>query len=162
MNSSVSIRPATPADAGTILELIRELAIYEKLLHEVEATEELLQKHLFDEPKARVLIAEYDGGAVGYALFFYNFSTFLGRPGIHLEDIFVQPQFRGRGIGKALLIQVAQIASQESCGRLEWNVLDWNEPSIAFYKSMGATPLEDWTIMRVTGDALTQLAQKSA
>lgn len=160
MNSSLSIRPATPDDLGTILGLIRELAIYEKLLHEVEATPELLQKHLFDEPKVRVLLAEWNGEPAGYALFFYNFSTFLARPGIHLEDIFVQPQFRGRGIGKALLIQVAQIASQENCGRLEWNVLDWNEPSIAFYKSMGAVPLEDWTIMRVTGDALTQLADK--
>lgn len=160
METSFSIRPATRADIPAILGLIRELAIYEKLLHEVEATPELLQKHLFDEPRARVLIAEHEGVAVGYALFFYNFSTFLARPGIHLEDIFVQPQFRGRGIGKSLLIQVAQIAAQENCGRLEWNVLDWNEPSIAFYKSMGAVPLDDWTIMRVTGDALTQLAQQ--
>lgn len=160
MNASLSIRPATPEDIGTVLDLIRELAIYEKLLHEVEATPELLQKHLFDEPKVRVLIAEWDGAPAGYALYFYNFSTFLARPGIHLEDIFVQPQFRGRGIGKALLIQVAQIAEKEKCGRLEWNVLDWNAPSIAFYRSMGAVPLEDWTIMRVTGDALSQLAQK--
>lgn len=160
MNASLFIRPATPEDIGTILHLIRELAIYEKLLHEVEATPELLQKHLFDEPKVRVVIAEYEGTPAGYALFFYNFSTFLARPGIHLEDIFVQPQFRGRGVGKALLIQVAQIAEKENCGRLEWNVLDWNAPSIAFYRSMGAVPLEDWTIMRVTGDALSQLAQK--
>lgn len=160
MNASLSIRAATPADIGTILELIRELAIYEKLLHEVEASEELLQKHLFDEPKVRVLLAEWNGAPAGYALFFYNFSTFLARPGIHLEDIFVQPQFRGRGVGKALLIQVAQIAEKENCGRLEWNVLDWNAPSIAFYRSMGAVPLDDWTIMRVTGDALSQLAQK--
>jgi GNAT superfamily N-acetyltransferase len=160
MPESLVIRPATPDDVPAILGFIRELAVYEKLLHEVEATEELLLTHLFGpQPKAHALIATWDDAPVGYALYFYNFSTFLARPGIYLEDLFVQPAYRARGIGKSLLVHLAQIATKENCGRLEWSVLDWNAPSIAFYKSLGALPMDEWTIMRVTGEALDNLAQ---
>jgi GNAT superfamily N-acetyltransferase len=161
MNSSILIRPATPDDSHAILGFIYELAAYEKLHHEVQITAEHLDEHLFGPtPKAHTLMAELDGSRVGYALYFYNFSTFLGRPGIHLEDLYVQPAFRGQGLGKGLLVHLAKVAIEEGCGRLEWSVLDWNEPSIKFYKSLGAVPMDEWTTMRVTGDALTQLAQK--
>jgi GNAT superfamily N-acetyltransferase len=161
MESSIIIRPATPHDVPAILGFIHELAAYEELLHEVEATSEQLQQHLFGpQPKAHALMAELNGSRVGYALYFYNFSTFLGRPGIHLEDLYVQPAFRGQGLGKGMLIHLAKVAIAEGCGRLEWNVLNWNEPSIKFYKKLGAESMDDWTTMRVTGESLQQLAQR--
>ncbi len=153
------IRPATAADTALILQLIRELAEYEKLLHEVVATEEILHQTLFgDQPKAYTIILEENGQAAGFALYFYNFSTFLGRPGIYLEDLYVRPAFRGKGYGKALLQWLAAKALDEGCGRLEWWVLDWNAPSIAFYESLGAEAMDEWTVYRLSGDALTSLA----
>lgn len=153
-------RPATPADVPAILGFIRALADYEKLTHQVVATEALLMTHLFgDRPGAEVLIAELDGRPVGFALFFPNFSTFLARPGIYLEDLFVLPDARGRGVGKTLLTAVAKLAVQRDAGRLEWAVLDWNAPAIGFYRSVGAVPMDDWTTMRVTGDALARLGR---
>lgn len=153
-----TIRAAIQADVATILDLIRQLAKYEKLLHEVVADEGLLERHLFGpRPAAEVLIAEQGARPVGFALFFPNFSTFLGRPGIWLEDLFVIPEARGFGIGKALLTKVAEIAKERGCGRLEWTVLDWNEPAIGFYRSLGALPMSDWTTYRLTGEALSRL-----
>jgi GNAT superfamily N-acetyltransferase len=153
-----AIRAARPADAPEILRLIRALAEYEKLAQEVVATEESLRQTLFGaQPAAEVLLAEADGRAVGMALFFQNYSTFLARPGVYLEDLFVEPALRGRGIGKALLRAVARLAVQRGCGRFEWSVLDWNQPAIDFYQSLGARPLDDWTIFRVTGEALRKL-----
>jgi GNAT superfamily N-acetyltransferase len=155
----VTIRPATEADLGTIEELIRALAEYERMADEVVMDAELLRKGLFgDRPYAEVLIAEVDDEAVGFALFFHNFSTFLGRPGIYLEDLFVKPEHRGSGLGKALLKRLAEIAVERDCGRMEWAVLDWNEPSIGFYKKLGARPNDDWTVYRLTGEALQKLA----
>jgi len=155
----VTIRPATEADLGTIEELIRALAAYERMADEVVMDAELLRKGLFgDRPYAEVLIAEVDDEAVGFALFFHNFSTFLGRPGIYLEDLFVKPEHRGSGLGKALLKRLAEIAVERDCGRMEWAVLDWNEPSIGFYKKLGARPNDDWTVYRLTGEALQKLA----
>ena len=157
------IRPAILGDAATILELIRGLADYEHLSHEVVATEGLINTALFDSPpSATALLAEVDGRGIGFALYFFNFSTFLGRPGLYLEDLFVLPDERGRGVGSALLIELARIAVAKGCGRMEWSVLDWNEPSIAFYKSLGALPLSDWTTYRLTGETLTRLARKSS
>jgi len=142
-----------------IAELIRELAAYEHLEHEVVLDESELRAHLFGaHPYAEVLIAEDDGHAVGFALFFHNFSTFLGRPGIYLEDLFVRPDARGRGLGKALLVELGRLARDRGCGRIEWAVLDWNEPSIAFYQSLGARPKDEWILYRLTGDALHALA----
>lgn len=156
-----SIRQAVPTDVPLILQFIRDLAEYEKLGHEVVATESDLNKHLFGEvARAEVLIAEENGRAVGFALFFQNFSTFLGRPGIYLEDLFVRPQDRGKGYGKALLTCVASIAKERGCGRLEWCVLDWNQPAIEFYQSLGANLMNGWLINRVTGESLNQLALK--
>jgi GNAT superfamily N-acetyltransferase len=153
------LRPAAAEDTPLILAFIRELADYEKLLAECAADESSLRRHLFGEhPKAEVVIAEWDGRPAGFALFFHNFSTFLAKPGIYLEDLFVRPEFRGKGIGKGLLIHLARLAQFRGCGRLEWNVLDWNEPSIQFYKSLGAVPMNDWTGYRVTGAALDALA----
>jgi GNAT superfamily N-acetyltransferase len=155
----VTIRPATEADLGTIEELIRALAEYERMADEVVMDAELLRKGLFgDRPYAEVLIAEVDDEAVGFALFFHNFSTFLGRPGIYLEDLFVKPEHRGSGLGKALLKRLAEIAVERGCGRMEWAVLDWNEPSIGFYKKLGARPNDEWTVYRLTGEALQNLA----
>ena len=152
---NATIRETQPSDVPAILGMIRELAEYERLLHMVVATEESLQRSLFgSQPYAEALLAEVGGEAVGFALYFHNFSTFLGKPGLYLEDLFVKPSFRGRGIGKALLSRVARIAVERDCGRMEWSVLDWNEPSIRFYESLGAKPLDDWTIFRLTGDAL--------
>lgn len=154
------IRPATPNDLPTIAQLIRDLAEYEKLAHDVVFTEERLGQHLFGpRPYAEVLIAEQDGVSVGFALFFHNFSTFLGQPGIYLEDLFVRPAFRGHGLGKALLLHLAKIAVERGCGRMEWAVLDWNSPAIGFYKSLGAKPMDEWTTFRLTGDALRHAAQ---
>jgi GNAT superfamily N-acetyltransferase len=154
-----TIRFARPDDTPAILGLINGLAEYERLTHEVSATEEALREHLFGErPYCEVLMAEADGRAVGFALFFHNYSTFLTRPGIYLEDLFVLPEERGRGYGKALLACLARLAVERRCGRLEWAVLDWNEPSIRFYKALGAVPKDEWTIFRVTGQALAELA----
>ena len=155
----MTIRPATEADLGTIEELIRALAEYERMADEVVMDAELLRKGLFgDRPYAEVLIAEVDDEAVGFALFFHNFSTFVGRPGIYLEDLFVKPEHRGSGLGKALLKRLAEITVERDCGRMEWAVLDWNEPSIGFYKKLGARPNDDWTVYRLTGEALQKLA----
>ena len=146
-------------DVSLILYFIKELAKYEKMLDEVVATEEILKEWLFEKKKAEVIFALEDGEAGGFALFFHNFSTFLGRSGIYLEDLFVKPEFRGKGYGKALLKKLAQIAVERGCGRFEWCCLDWNKPSIDFYLSLGAEPLEEWTIYRITGNTLTQLAE---
>ena len=160
---SVRIRSAAPADVPLIRELIEGLATYEKLRHECIASDELLHSALFGErPYAEVVIAELDGNAAGFALFFHNFSTFLARPGIYLEDLFVQPAFRGHGVGKALLQRLAALAVERQCGRLEWSVLDWNVDAIGFYESVGARPQDEWTVYRVTGDALTRLAHGDA
>lgn len=159
---TLRIAPATPHDVPLILELIRALAEYEKLLDEVSATEAALHEGLFGaRPYAEALVAWRDGTAAGFALYFHNYSTFLAKPGIYLEDLFVRPAYRGLGIGKALLAQMAAIAVQRGCGRLEWSVLNWNEPAIRFYRSLGARSMDEWTINRVTGDALTTLAAQA-
>jgi GNAT superfamily N-acetyltransferase len=145
-------------DAPLLLEFIRALAEYEHLPDQVEATEEGLRGSVFREKRAEVVFCEYDGSPAGFVLFFHNYSTFLGRPGIYIEDIFVKPEYRGRGLGKLLLRFAAGIAAERNCGRLEWACLDWNEPSIAFYRSQGARPLTEWTTWRVTGEALRKLA----
>jgi GNAT superfamily N-acetyltransferase len=158
VNGRIDIRPATPADVPLIFALIKELAEYEKLSHEVVATEEQIRATLFgDRPVSEVVISSLDGGPVGFALFFPNYSTFLGRPGLYLEDLFVRPEARGFGVGRELLEYLARLTVERGWGRLEWRVLDWNEPSIAFYKKLGAEPLDDWTVFRVTGDALRKL-----
>lgn len=154
------IRPAVVADTALILTFIKELADYEKLLHEVVANESTLKESLFgDTPYAKVAIGEYNGKPVSFALYFHNFSTFLGRPGIYLEDLYVQPNMRGKGLGKILLGYLASLAIELNCGRLEWWVLDWNKPAIDFYQSLGAEPMDEWTVNRVTGEALNKLAQ---
>jgi GNAT superfamily N-acetyltransferase len=153
------LRFAEPADAPLILELVRELAAYERLAHEVTADIPTLRASLFgDRPAAEVIIAEWRDEAVGFALFFGNFSTFLGKPGIYLEDLFVRPAFRRHGIGRTLLAYLAVLAKERGCGRLEWAVLDWNEAAIGFYRGLGARPMDDWTVFRVTGEALGRLA----
>ena len=154
------IRAARPDDVSTIAALIRELAEYEHLAHEVVLDEVVLAEHLFGARRyAEVLIAETeDEQAVGFALFFHNFSTFLGRPGIYLEDLFVRPDARGHGLGKALLVELARLARTRDCGRIEWAVLDWNEPSIAFYRSLGAAPKDEWVLYRLTGEPMSELA----
>ena len=157
----MSIRFATREDVPVIAELIRALATYEKLAHEVTGTEAALAEHLFGaRPFAHVLLAEDDARVVGFALFFYNFSTFLAKPGVYLEDLFVRPEARGRGFGKALLSELARIALDNDCGRLEWAVIDWNAPAIAFYESLGAQAKSDWTIHRLDGAALAALAKE--
>jgi GNAT superfamily N-acetyltransferase len=156
---TLTIRSATAADLPLIAELIRALADYEKLAHEVRFDEALLGSKLFSpRPYAEVIIGEIDGDPQGFALFFHNFSTFEGKPGVYLEDLFVRPAARGSGLGKALLSCLAAIAVERDCARLEWSVLDWNEPSIGFYKALGARMMDEWTVMRVDGDALTSLA----
>lgn len=156
---TVIIRDATPADIGTIHGFILALADYEKLAHEVKADIPTLEKYLFGpRPMAEVLIADRDGQAIGFALYFHNFSTFEGRPGLYLEDLFVAPDARGSGAGKALLRRLAQITLDRDCARLEWSVLDWNAPSIAFYRALGARPMDGWTVQRVDGDVLAALA----
>lgn len=155
----VGIRPATAEDVPLILSFIRELADYEHLSHEVVATEEALRESLFGKrPFAEVLLAFVGEDPAGFALFFHNFSTFLGKPGIYLEDLYVRPEHRGAGAGRALLSHLARLAVERGCGRLEWWVLDWNEPSIGFYERLGATAMDDWTVYRLTGDTLTDLA----
>ena len=156
---TLSIRSATPADLPLIAGFIRDLAEYEKLSHEVRFDEARLGENLFGaRPYAEVVIGEIDGAAQGFALFFHNFSTFEGRPGLYLEDLFVRPEARGSGLGKALLAHLAQLCVARDCARLEWSVLDWNAPSIGFYQSLGAKLMDEWTVMRVDGDALTKLA----
>lgn len=157
--SDFIIRQAVREDIPLILGFIRELAEYEKLLDQVTATEEILTEWIFDRGKAEVLIGELDGQAVGYALFFHNFSTFLGRAGIYIEDIFVRPACRGRGYGKAFFKYLTRLSRDRGCGRLEWAVLDWNKPSIDFYHSLGAKPMEDWTLYRLNEDSIRQLAE---
>ena len=155
----LSFRSATIEDCQLILFFIKELAIYERMLDEVVATEELLREWLFEQKKAEVIFACEDGKEIGFALFFHNFSTFLGRAGIYLEDLFVLPEYRGKGYGKAILKELARIAVERKCGRLEWACLDWNKPSIDFYLSMGAVPMDEWTVYRVTGTTLKELAK---
>ena len=155
-----TLRAATKNDTATILGFIKELAEYEKLAHEVVATEATLHETLFgDTPYAKVIMAELNGTAVGYALYFHNFSTFTGRPGIYLEDLYVTPSARGSGVGRALLKQLAQIAVQQDCGRFEWSVLDWNEPAIKFYESVGAKAQNEWVIYRLTGQDLVDFTE---
>jgi GNAT superfamily N-acetyltransferase len=153
------IRPAVVADVPAIARLIRGLAEYERLAHAVVLKEENLKEHLFGpRPFAEVLLAEDAGRTVGFALFFHNFSTFRGLPGIYLEDLFVEPEHRGKGHGKALLTALANLAVERGCGRLEWTVLNWNKPAIDFYRSLGAEPMDEWTVYRLAGDALSKLA----
>jgi GNAT superfamily N-acetyltransferase len=156
----IAIRPAQPADVPVVLELIRALAEYERLAHQVVATEADLASSLFGpDPAAEVVLAELDGKAAGFAVYFTNFSTFLGRPGMYLEDLFVRPSLRRRGVGRALFQYLAKLAVERRCGRFEWSVLDWNQTAIAFYRSLGAVPLVEWTVFRLTGDALLQAAR---
>lgn len=154
---ALSLRPAVAADTPLILSFIRGLAAYERLAHECEATEARLEATLFPAagpPAAHVLIGEIDGIASGFALYFFNYSTFLARPGLYLEDLFVLPERRGSGLGKALLLGLAAVARERGCGRMEWSVLDWNEPAIGFYKKLGARPMSGWTVFRLDGEAL--------
>ncbi|MDW7675242.1 MAG: GNAT family N-acetyltransferase [Bacillota bacterium] len=156
--SSFKLRFAQPSDVSLILEFIKELAECEKMLDEVIATEDVLRESLFERKTAEVIIGEYQSKPVCFALFFYNFSTFLGRPGIYLEDLFVKPEMRGKGIGKIMLSLLAKLAIERKCGRLEWWCLDWNEPAINFYKHLGATPMDDWTVYRICDKELNALA----
>lgn len=159
MTVDFHIRLAEPADVPLILDFIKALAEYEKLSHEVVATEAILRESLFGERRVAEVILAYEGDtAVGFALFFHNFSTFLGRPGIYLEDVYITPECRGKGYGKKLLGYLANLAVERNCGRLEWWVLDWNEPAIDFYKRIGAKPMDEWTVFRVDGDNLQKLS----
>lgn len=156
-----NLRSGGEADIPLILSFIRELAEYEKLLHEVMATEESLRESLFGERRAaEVVLGEWEGRPAAIAIFFHNFSTFLGRPGIYLEDIYVKPEMRGKGIGGVMLAYLAKLAVERGCGRVEWSVLDWNKPAIKFYRSIGATAMDEWTVHRLAGDALKRLADK--
>lgn len=159
MNKDYKIREANEKDLSLILFFIKSLAIYEKLSHEVIANEEILRKSLFVEDKGRILFIMEGEKEVGFALYFYNFSTFTGRPGLYLEDLFILEEYRGKGYGKALISYLAKIAIKENCTRFEWIVLDWNTPSVNFYKSLGAEPLDNWTVFRLQGEKLIQLAQ---
>lgn len=158
MNRDINFRFAVEEDTKLILEFVKALADYEKMSEDVIATEELLREWIFEKQKAEVIFALVDGREVGFALFFHNFSTFMGRAGIYLEDLFVLPECRGRGFGKKLLQELAGIAVERGCGRLEWACLDWNKPSIGFYLSLNAKPMDDWTVYRLTGNDLTNLA----
>lgn len=155
-----TIRFAERKDAALILAFIKELAEYENMSEEVVATAELLEKTIFEQQKAEVILGEYQGQPVAFALFFYNFSTFLGKPGIYLEDLYVKPEMRGKGIGTLLLSFLAKLTKERDCGRLEWACLDWNEPSIQFYRQMGAVPMDSWTVYRVHQEALQRLASR--
>ncbi len=156
---NISFRFAEEKDVPVILQFIKELADYEKMLDEVVADEALLREWIFEKKKAEVIFALIDGEKVGFALFFHNFSTFLGRAGIYLEDLYVKPEYRGKGLGKGLLKQLAKIAVERGCGRLEWSCLDWNKPSIDFYLSLDATPMNEWTVYRLTGETLRNMAE---
>ena len=158
MGNTLTFRSAQRSDVPLILQFIRDLADYERMADQVVADEATLEEWLFDRQKAEVLFAVLEGREVGFALFFHNFSTFLGRAGLYLEDLFVLPEYRGRGVGKAILQRLAALAVERRCGRLEWWCLDWNTPSIAFYRSLGAEPMSDWTVYRMTGDTLRNLA----
>ncbi len=159
--TDLEIRGAAEDDVPLILSLIRELAEYERLSHEVSATEETLRDSLFGERRvAETLLAYLGDDPAGFVLFFHNFSTFLGRPGIYLEDLYVRPEFRSLGMGRALLAHLAKLAKERNCGRLEWSVLDWNEPAIWLYKGVGAVPMDEWTVYRVAGEALDKLAAR--
>ena len=158
--SNISFRPALPEDCPLILSFIKALAEYEKLSDQVVATEELLKEWIFEKGKAEVIFPVVDGEEVGFALFFHNFSTFLGRAGIYLEDLFIKPEHRGKGYGKATLQQLGRIALERGCGRLEWACLDWNRPSIDFYLSLDAMPMDEWTVYRLAGDSLRGLENK--
>jgi GNAT superfamily N-acetyltransferase len=161
--TTLRIESAQAQDAAEIVALIRALAVYEKLEHEVVATEESVRASLFGErPAAEVLLARVGTETVGFAVFFHNYSTFLGRRGIYLEDLFVRPEYRGHGYGRRLLAQLAHLAVERQCGRVEWAVLDWNEPAVGFYRSLGARPMDEWTVFRLTGDALQALASEGA
>jgi GNAT superfamily N-acetyltransferase len=165
MNKSADfeIRPARVEDVPVILELIRELATYERAPHEVTATEEQLVDVLFGKrPAAEVLLAFEGKSPVGFAVFFYNFSTWLGRPGLYLEDLFVKPEKRGKGYGRALLVDLAKIARDRGCGRMEWAVLNWNDPAIQFYRKLGAKPMDEWTVFRLTRDGIARLAKSES
>lgn len=158
-NSNFQIRRATERDVPVILSFIRQLAEYERLSHEAVMTEDILRESLFGpRPAAEVLLGYFGDRPVAFAVFFHNFSTFLGRSGLYLEDLFVIPEMRGKGFGRALLVELAKIARARKCGRFEWAVLDWNEPAINFYKALGAVPMDEWTVFRVTGEALKRLA----
>lgn len=159
MSAELKFRFAERKDLALILKFIRELADYEKMLNEVVADETVLEEWIFEKEKAEVMFACIDGKEIGFALFFHNFSTFLGRAGLYLEDLYVSPEYRGKGYGKAILKKLAAIAVERKCGRLEWWCLDWNKPSIDFYLSLGAEPMSDWTIYRITGDTLKELAK---
>lgn len=158
---SLSFRAARREDVPLILGMIRALAEYEQLLSEVVATESVLEEWLFDKKKAEVLFPMLEGKEIGFALYFHNFSTFLGRAGLYLEDLYIQPEYRGRGYGRKVLQKLAQIAVERGCGRLEWWCLDWNASSIAFYKNLGAQPMDEWTVYRLTGDTLRSLAEEA-
>lgn len=161
--ADIRLRPAVREDVPQILSFIRELGEYERLAHEVVATEAGLAEQLFGpQPAAEVVIAEVDGQSAGFALFFRNFSTFLAQPGLYLEDLYVRPMLRGRGVGKRLMSHLAQLAVQRGYGRFEWSVLDWNAPAVGFYRRIGAVGLQEWTVQRLTGDALQALARQSA
>jgi len=160
---TLRLRFGGPDDTPVILELVGELAVYEKLADQVSATEASLKRTLFGERKVAEVVLAYEGeSCAGFALFFHNFSTFLGKPGLYLEDIFIRPAFRGRGYGKALMVFLARLAVERGCGRFEWSVLDWNTPSLDFYRSLGAVAMSDWTVHRLTGPALEALAQLPA
>lgn len=155
----MEFRYAKETDAALILQFIKELAVYEKMADDVIATEELLKEWIFEKKKAEVIFALEGETEVGFALFFHNFSTFLGRAGVYLEDLFVRPEYRGKGYGKGLLKKLAQITVERGCGRLEWSCLDWNKPSIDFYLSLGAVPMEDWTVYRIAGETLSKMGE---
>jgi len=162
-NRNFAIRPATIGDVQIILELIRDLATYERAPHDVTATEEQLTDVLFGEKQAAEVLLAFEGDTpIGFAVFFHNFSTWLGRPGLYLEDLFVRPEHRGKGYGRALLVYLAGIARDRGCGRMEWAVLDWNAPAIDFYKKLGAAPLEEWKIFRLTRDGIAKLAAEDS
>ncbi len=158
MSEKFTFRYAKRDDISLILQFIKDLAAYEKMINEVVADEKTLEEWIFDKQKAEVIFAVVDDEEIGFALFFHNFSTFLGRAGIYLEDLFVKPEYRGKGYGKAILKKLAAIAVERGCGRLEWWCLDWNKPGIDFYLSLGAEPMDDWTVYRITGDTLFNLA----
>lgn len=160
MNGAITFRDAQPGDTGLILSFIKGLAEYEHMLELVTADEALLQEWIFEKKKAEVFFAVADGREVGFALYFHNFSTFLGRAGLYLEDLYVLPEYRGQGIGKAILKRLAQLAAERGCGRLEWWCLDWNQPGIDFYLSLKAEAMSDWTVYRLSGDALKELAER--
>ncbi len=157
--SEISFRCAEEKDCGLILFFIKELASYEKMSDQVIADEDLLREWIFEKKKAEVIFACEDGKEIGFAVFFHNFSTFLGRAGLYLEDLYIMPEYRGKGYGKETLKKLAKIAVERGCGRLEWWCLDWNRPSIDFYRSLGAEPMEDWTVYRIAGDTLKKLAE---